>query len=593
MRTTKRFFRQIWHGFRPPPRLTVSEWADRYRRLSAESSAEPGRWDTSRAEYQRGIMDAVCDPGVEQVVIMTSAQIGKTEVVGNTVGYFIDQDPSTILVVQPTLEMGQAWSKDRLAPMIRDTPALADKVADVKSKTSGNTMLHKLFPGGQITICGANSPASLASRPIRIVLCDEVDRYPGSAGAEGDPVNLAKKRSTTFWNRKIILTSTPTIKGQSRIEAAFLDSDQRFYFVPCAHCGNYQKMEWKSVKWPENKPENAVYHCSHCGAEWSESDRHQAIANGEWRATTVGKPRTAGFALNELYSPWVTPAQMAIGFTQSKNDRELLKTWINTSLGESWEERGHGVKEESILALKDDRPSGLVPGDADILLAGCDTQDDGFWYEIRAFKRGQTLDSWQIRSGFVDSLESLEQVLFVDQYKDSAGKTCPVQFGLIDAMGHRTAEVYAWCRLHPMIRPLKGEQRMAQPHSVTRIDTFPGTSKPIPGGVQLQRVNVTYFKDALASKLAINPADPGAWHYHNELTTEQARQMIAEYRDDKGQWICPSGRANHLWDCSVYLLAAADISGTKYEQAKPAPRPQIHKHQQQNPYTQGRQLFGR
>lgn len=219
----------------PPPNLKISQWADQYRQLSNEASAEPGRWKTDRAAYQREIMDTMGDPSVDTVVIMSSAQIGKTEIVNNAVGYHIHLDPAPILLLQPTLEMAEAWSKDRFAPMLRDTPSLRGLVRDPRARDSGNTLLHKRFPGGHITMAGANSPASLASRPIRLVLCDEVDRYPASAGAEGDPVSLARKRSTTFWNRKLLLTSTPTIKGASRIEAAFEQSDQRRYHVACTH----------------------------------------------------------------------------------------------------------------------------------------------------------------------------------------------------------------------------------------------------------------------------------------------------------------------------------------------------------------------
>ena len=214
--------------FAPPPELKVSDWSDQERRLSPEASAEPGQWLTSRAEYQRGIMDAFSDPNIEMVVIMSSAQVGKTEILNNVIGYHVSQDPSPMLVVQPTLDMAQTWSKDRLAPMLRDTPILQGLVKDPRARDSGNTTLHKIFPGGHITSCGANSPSSLASRPVRIVLCDEVDRYPVSAGSEGDPVSLARKRATTFWNRKIGLFSTPTNKGNSRIESAFEESDKRY-----------------------------------------------------------------------------------------------------------------------------------------------------------------------------------------------------------------------------------------------------------------------------------------------------------------------------------------------------------------------------
>jgi len=221
----------------PPPRLTVSEWADTYRVLSSESSAEPGKWSTSRAEYQRGMMNAVSDPDIETVVLMTCAQVGKTELINNVVGYHIHQDPAPMLVVQPTLEMAQTWSKD---------------------------------------------PASLASRPCRVILCDEVDRYPISAGTEGDPVSLAKKRSSTFWNRKIILVSTPTDKGASRIEAAYSESDQRKFFVPCADCGEHQALKWGQVSWTDKNPDSAIYTCEHCGSAWDDAARFRAIRSMRW-----------------------------------------------------------------------------------------------------------------------------------------------------------------------------------------------------------------------------------------------------------------------------------------------------------------------
>ena len=191
--------------FAPPPDLTISEWSDEFRVLSPEDSAEPGQWFTSRAEYQRGIMDAVNNPSIEKIVFKKSAQVGATQIFNNIIGYFIDLDPCPILIVNPTREMAQAWSKDRLAPMLRDTPVLRGKVKEARSRDSENTTLHKKFPGGHITAVGANSAAGLAMRPIRIVICDEVDRYPASAGVEGDPVSLAFKRSQTYWNRKLIL----------------------------------------------------------------------------------------------------------------------------------------------------------------------------------------------------------------------------------------------------------------------------------------------------------------------------------------------------------------------------------------------------
>src|SRR5882672_4269896 len=281
----KELQRRVAARVAPPPSLTVSQWADAHRRLSSESSAEPGEWHTSRAPYQRGLMDAVADPAIREIWVMKAAQIGWTEILNNVIGFHIDQDPAPILLVQPNLEMAEAWSKDRLAPMIRDTPALRGKIADPRARDTGNTLLHKTFAGGHLTIAGANSPAGLASRPIRIVLFDEVDKFPSSAGAEGDPISLGKKRSTTFWNRKMLAGSTPTIKGSSRVEEGFEASDQRYYFVPCPHCQEFQRLTWPQVRWPEGRPEAAVYVCQHCGAEISEAQKPAMILAGEWRAS--------------------------------------------------------------------------------------------------------------------------------------------------------------------------------------------------------------------------------------------------------------------------------------------------------------------
>lgn len=255
---TVELFAEVLSKLRPPPPLTVSQWADKYRVLSAESSAEPGRWHTEKAPYQRAIMDAIGDPHVRSVVVMSAAQIGKTDAfILNPLGYYMDYAPCPVMCMQPTLDMGQTLSKDRIAPMIRDTPRLTGLV-DTKSRYAGNTVMKKNFPGGHITIVGANSPSSLASRPIKVLLADEIDRYPKSAGTEGDPLDLAKKRQTTFWDYKTVMVSTPTIKGDSRIEDAYLLSTQEEWNVPCPECGAYQPFLWENVKFDTDDLDKGV-----------------------------------------------------------------------------------------------------------------------------------------------------------------------------------------------------------------------------------------------------------------------------------------------------------------------------------------------
>ena len=379
--------------FNPPPELKISEWADRHRRLSPENSAEAGQWNTTRAEYQREIMDVFNDPNIQRIVVMTSSQVGKTELVLNAIAYYMDQDPSPMLVVQPTLAMAQSFSKDRLAAMIRDSKKIKGLVAEAKSRDSGNTVLHKRFPGGHLSLVGSNSAAGLASRPIRVLLLDEVDRYELSAGSEGSPTDLAIARTKTFWNRKIYMCSTPTIKGISKIEAAFEESDKRFYMVPCPECNTKQRLLWKNVIWDENKPETAHYVCEECGSVIDESKKPWMLKHGEWQATETSVD-TAGFHISELYSPWSTWASMAQNFLEAKKMPEMLKTFINTSLGESWEEQGDGAEYEGLLARRLNYDAQNIPESVLVLTCGADCQKDRI--EVQVMGWGRNYEAWVI-----------------------------------------------------------------------------------------------------------------------------------------------------------------------------------------------------
>jgi phage terminase large subunit GpA-like protein len=451
---------------KPPPDLTISDWADQNRRLSSEASAEPGQWRTSRAEYQRGIMEAVSDPATETVVIMSSSQVGKTEVLNNSVGYHIDQDPAPIMVVMPTERDAETWSKDRFSPMARDTPCLQDKIANPKSRDGNNKILHKRFPGGHLTIVGANAPSGLASRPIRLLLCDEVDRYPFSAGAEGDPVNLAKKRTVTFWNRKIVLVSTPTNKGASRIEAAFEESDQRRFWVPCPACRAEQLLTWGQVKWGKDengghRPETARYHCADCDAAWKDETRWSAISKGRWIADAPFNG-TAGFHLNEIYSPWVRLEAMAKAFLSARaGGDETMKTFINTSLGETWMESGEAPDWQRLQGLKEDWNAGTVPAGGLFLTAGVDVQKDRIEVDVWAWGKG--LQSWLIDHIVIEGGPG-DQACW-QKLSDLLGRTWTHASGtpmtiarLAIDTGYETAAVYAWARQvgFAQVAPVKG-----------------------------------------------------------------------------------------------------------------------------------------
>jgi phage terminase large subunit GpA-like protein len=559
----------IISALKPPPRLTVSQWADAYRQLSSESSAEAGRWSTSRAEYQRGMMDSVSDPDIETVVLMTAAQVGKTELINNVVGFHIHQDPAPMLVVQPTLEMAQTWSKDRLAPAIRDTPVLSDKIKNPRSRDSGNTTLHKVFAGGHVTACGANSPSSLASRPCRVILCDEVDRYPISAGTEGDPVGLAKRRSATFWNRKIILVSTPTEKGASRIEQAYNESDQRKYFVPCPDCGEHQVLMWANVRWEQNDPKTSAYTCEHCGSFWTDVNRFRAIRLGEWRATATGDGKTAGFHLSGLYSPWTPLEDTVREFISAKRDPMRLKTWVNTFLGETWEEQGDQIDEYDLIERREDWGPGL-PEDVLMLTAGIDVQDDRLEYEIVGWGRGE--ESWSIKYETLYGDPSTAELwmrldtALSESFEHPIHGEMILRSACIDSGGHYTQQVYNYARQRAgrrvfAIKGVGGEGRpvVGRPtkNNIGKINLFP--------------VGTDTAKELVYSRLKMQTAGEGYCHFPKDRGEEYFRMITAEKKvtkyfkgRPKREWVKIRTR-NEALDCRVYATAALAILNLNLE----------------------------
>ena len=552
----------------PPPDLTISEWADEYRRLSPEASAEAGKWSTARAEYQRGMMDAVSDPTIEQVVLMTSAQIGKTEIINNISGYHIHQDAAPMLVVQPTLEMAKSWSQERFAPMIRDSDVLSEIIGDPRARDSGNTMLHKIFRGGHISIAGANSPSGLASRPIRIVLCDEVDRYPLSAGTEGDPVELAKKRSTTFWNRKIILVSTPTEKGASRIEKAFAESDQRYFYVPCPDCEHEQILKWENVRWEDSNPNTAHYCCPECGSVWDDAKRYNAVKNGKWVATHPSS-NVAGFHLSALYSPWTSLAQGVQDFINAKGDPMRLRAWVNLYLGETWEEQGERIDEYDLFERREDWPDDLPEGVV-VLTAGVDVQDDRVAFEILGTGSGH--ETWSIQYDEIygdpssaELWQRLDEVLNQTFIHPIRGEMI-IRSTCVDSGGHYTQQVYNYAR-----------QRAGK--RVFAIKGIGGEGKPIAGKpsknnigkINLFPVGTDTAKELIFARLKITEEGAGYCHFpftHNEeyfrmLTSEKKVTKYYKGRP-KREWVKVRQR-NEALDCRVYAMAALELMGLNIE----------------------------
>ena len=564
----------------PPPKWTISQWADHRRKLSGEAAAEKGQWRTERAEYQRGIMDAVADPDIEQVVVMSSAQVGKTEVLLNCIGYFVDFDPSPLMLVQPDEAMAETFSKDRLAPMFRDSPSLRSKVRPAKTRDSGNTILHKRFPGGHVTLVGANAPSGLASRPIRVLLLDEVDRYPASAGTEGDPVNLAIARTKNFWNRRIVMVSTPTVKGLSRIERAYEISDQRHFLVPCPHCQHEHPLRWGNVVWQDGRRDLASLRCPSCNGTITNAQKNQAVARGRWQAS-AGPSRIAGFHLNELYSPWRSIADIAIEHGRAKDDPSTLQVWINTSLGETWEEGGERISEHALMERCEPYPQADVPARGLILTAGVDTQQDRLEVEVVAWAGGE--ESWsvayQVILGDPDIPEGTPGSPWTHltdylrkRWTSEAGGEMVIETTCIDTGGSNTQSVYGYVKRHKgdRVYGIKGQGGPGLPivGNPARRRSGKKTSRPI----DVYIVGVDSAKSIVYKRLRIAEPGAGYCHFPQGRSAEYFRGLTAEKAVTKFlkgfpriEWHKTSGARNEPLDCRVYAFAALILRAPQFD----------------------------
>lgn len=569
---------------KPPPELTLSQWADRYRMLSAESSAEPGRWHTDKAPYQREIMDAIGDAHIRRVVIMCAAQLGKTELLLNILGYFMAYAPAPILVMQPTLDMGQTFSKDRLAPMIRDTPVLRGLV-DVKSRYAGNTILKKNFPGGHITIVGANSATGLASRPIKVLLADEVDRYPGSAGTEGDPLSLAQKRQTTFWDKKTVMVSTPVIKGHSRIETEYNQSTREEWNVPCPECGHYQPFVWANLIFdPDDLQKEIVYKCERCGCVANEYRWKQQSQQGRFVAENPGA-ETRGFHLNTLASTFCGWKEIVQKFIVAKEqldqgNPEGMKVWVNTELGETWEERGEQVEDTELFNRREIYDA-VVPEEVLVLTAGVDVQDDRFEVEIVGWGVGK--ESWGIRYQKIYGDMLKEQVWEdLDAFLQTVwckkdGTALRIISCCIDSGGHHTDQVYRFTkeRYERGVWAIKGKGGAEVPY-IRNPTTNNRVKTP------LFIIGVDAGKSLLYQRLRHNTKGPNYCHfpanaeagydetYFKGLTSEK---MVVRFRKGRSVtvWELKDSKykRNEPLDLRNYATAALEIANPVL--AKPEP----------------------
>lgn len=576
---TKRLFRKIFAVLKPPPDLTLSEWADTFRRLSAGSSAEPGRWRTSKAPYQKEIMDAITDISIRKVVIMSAAQVGKTDaMVLNPIGYYVHYDPSPIMVIQPTIDMAEKFSKEKLSPMIRDTPVIAERINE-KSRNSGNTIMQKIFPGGFVTIAGANSPTGLRSHTVRILLADEIDGYPASAGSEGDPLMLATKRQTTYWNKKQVSISTPTIKGASRIEVEYEHSSKGEWNTPCPCCGELQPLVWSGVVFDKDDLTEINYVCSKCGVISSEAEWKEKFIDGKFIHEDPENP-VKGFHLNTLASTLTTWREVVEKFLVAneevkKGNVELMKVWTNTEMGQTWEEDGETIEDEELIKRRENYNC-EIPADVLYLTAGVDTQDDRFEVEVVGW--GPEYESWGIKfaalygdtGNMQDPVWDNLDAFLSQSFEKPDGSKLKIIVTCMDSGGHRTNQVYKFCkaRFNRRIFAIKGSNDSAAAY----------IQKPTKNNREqayLFTIGVDTGKSWLMDRLKLSEPGPGFCHFPREdgrgydekyfkgLTSEKkvmrykmGRPYFAWELKDRGEH-----RRNEALDCRNYATAAIEISG--------------------------------
>lgn len=578
-------------GIRPDPDLTVSEWADRHRWLSSRASAEPGRYRTARTPYMREIMDALSPVSpVQRVVFMKAAQVGATEAGNCFIGFVMHHAPGPMLAVQPTVELAKRNSRQRIDPLIEESPELRERVKPARSRDAGNTMLSKEFAGGILIMTGANSAVGLRSTPARYIFLDEVDAYPASADEEGDPVSLAEARSLTFAHRrKVFLVSTPTIRGLSRIEREFEASDQRRYHVPCPHCGHVQWLKFERLRWDKCLPETAEYHCEGCDRPIAEHHKTQMLAAGEWRATaTSADPHTVGYHLSAFYSPigWLSWARIARAHEAARGSDEAMRAFRNTMLGETWMETGEAPDWQRLADRRETWAPGTVPARGLFLTAGADVQKDRIEVDVWAWGRG--LESWLVDHIVIEGgpgdpacWQTLTDLLG-RTWAHASGQHLAIARLAIDT-GYETSAVYGWARQvgFAQVAPVKGLEGFNRSSPVTGptyVDATVG-GKRLRRGARLWSVATSTFKAETYRFLrqdrptpeeiiAGAPFPPGTVHLPSWADSEWLKQLTAEQlitvKSKRGftklEWQKLRER-NEALDCRVYARAAVWIAG--------------------------------
>ena len=568
-------------GMQPPENLSVTEWAESKRYLSTEASAEPGLWRTSRTPYLRDIMDAFTDPGVRHIVLVAASQVGKTEVINNMIGYIIDQNPGSILFVHPTTIDAREFSKLRIAPMIRDSPALRRKISAPKSRDSGNTLLQKTYPGGILTLCGSNEAHALASKPIRYVFGDERDRWAVSAGTEGDPWELAMARQTTFYNAKAVEVSTPTIRGSSNIEKSFSKGTMERWKSKCPHCGEYHEIQWKNIHYKAKETvvnnertytiHDVLWICPSCACTSEESVMKKQPAQWVAENPAAYANGVRSFWLNAFVSPWASWESICLKYQNALGDTNKMQVVYNTCFGMLWENRGDTQDPDTLLGRRDiydaELPEGVLA-----LTAGVDTQDDRFEYEIVG--HGHFGETWGIEYGIImgspddpATWDSLDMMVFdrVLRFKDGLG--LKVSRSFVDEGGHFTEQVRKYCRdrLWKKVFCIKGVTGPDRPFTEKPKKMKIIVNNRYLGTCWQYQIGVDAGKQMVMDNLRVET--PGSKYCHFPLRDDYGHAyfhgLLSEHLVPEGKtrqrWIwqkIPGHERNEPLDCRNYALAA-------------------------------------
>lgn len=566
-------FSAAWgSGWLPDKKMSVSAWSDTNIRLDSKSSPQ-STYRTSKTPYVKEPMDCLGpDSPVKKVVLVWAAQTSKSQTMLCWLGSIIDQAPGSVMLVQPTVEMAKKFSKQRISPMIENCPALKSKVSDGKEKDATSTILEKQFPGGILMLTGANSPASLRSSPIRYAACDEIDAYPEDAGGEGDPVSLVEKRTSNFANKKILLTSTPTIKGHSAIEREFLQGDQRYYYVPCPHCSEKDVLKFDRLVFDSKNLDAGVRMvCRHCGALIDEGYKTEMLEQGEWRAHNPSGNGTRSYHISALYSPlgWKSWRECVEEFLAARDNPEKLKVWMNTVLAETWEERGDGASPD-VLKTRREQYEAEVPDAVRIITCAVDVQKDRLEVKVKGY--GADEESWLLAYHVINGEPGQGEVwaeldeFIRTRFTKRDGTTMEIDTTVVDSGGWHTNHVYRYCKSKvgtgQRVYAIKGHQ--FQGKAIISNPSYNNAYR-----VKLFIVGVDAAKDLVVSRMQIPRPGPGYMHlpewcdddYLNQLTSEKAIRKYVRGKGTVRQWVKAPHLRNEAFDLEVYCLAALYTRG--------------------------------